>query len=184
MCHKHIMTELNELKRPSRKERNFLSHFCILLFFVRKDYLPQSKYLCLHGQQNSCSQFLQLTHSILSSSLVVCRLFSQHSQHFVSESSAVSRLLISVFFFGGGGFFLCSFWPSRPQVLGLLTLSISALCIFRFFSILLASSVIKRELFFQWNVFSVFRYWTDFQMSGGSSFFGGSVRRKYSTHST
>jgi hypothetical protein len=53
--------------------------------------LSQSKHLSLYGEQNSCSQFMQFTHSIQSSSLVV----SQHAQHFVSESSDVSWLWIS-----------------------------------------------------------------------------------------
>ena len=148
MCPKHIMAELNELKSPSRNERNFLRLFCILLFFFRTGYPPQSKHLCLHEQQNSCSQCLQLTHSILSSSLVVCRLFSQYSQHFVSESSDVSWLWISVFTDN----FLCIFWPSRPHVLGAVdTFDFSALWIFRFCSVLLPSSVIKKGSFYFFN---------------------------------
>ena len=65
MYHKYKIIEPNDLKRLSCNELNFLYRFLHLTVFCRRKYLPLSRYLSVYGEQKSCSQHLQSTHSIL-----------------------------------------------------------------------------------------------------------------------
>jgi hypothetical protein len=61
-------------------------------------------------------------------------------------------------------------------------LTLFPLCFFRFSSILLASSVIKKRILFSnWIFCRDFWFWTDLlQKWGSSNFFKGSFRRQFS----
>ena len=110
-------------------------------------------------EQNPCSQFLQLTLSIQSSSLVTCTYLSRHSQHFFSEFSYVSLLQISFLTYSSAfsDLVVLKCWGYLHFRL-LCYLTLFSVCFFSFSWILLASSVIKERelLFFQLNVFAIF----------------------------
>ena len=63
--HKYKIIEPRELKCLSCNELNFLYYFLHLTVFCRRNFLPQSKYFSVYEEQKSCSQHLQITHSIL-----------------------------------------------------------------------------------------------------------------------
>ena len=160
---------------------------CCLYFAVTFYSSRGMVFVC--GEQNSCSQFLQLTHWSRSPSWGVCTQYSQQSQYFVSESLSVSWFLISVYI----DFFFCILRPCRSDVLGLFTLSISLLSDFisslllSFFLDIICFFSDKKEsrYFFNWIFSRYFRYRTYLRRnSGGSNFPRGMIRRKYSTHST
>ena len=144
--------------------------FCNLLLFSRSSFLPQSTHFSWYGEQNSCSQ---------SSYFSGCKYYVQQSMSFVSQSSDVSWLWISVFI----DVFFWILWAFRPELFWLLTLLISLF--FDFISSLLLSLFLniisffsdKKESFvFEFNIFSGFSVldW------GGSNFFNGSFRRQFS----
>jgi hypothetical protein len=122
--HKYTIFEPNKLKSLSCNKRNFLDPFPRFLFFSRSNFLPQFTHLLFYEEYNSCSQCLQLTQSIQSSSFIDHE-FSHNSRYFFSEYSSVSCLWISVFI---GLFYFWIFWLCRPEVL-FFTFDFSVLCI-------------------------------------------------------
>ena len=140
-------------------------------------------HLSLYVKQNSCSQVLQLTHSIQPSSLIVCTLFSQHY--------AISFQNLQLFLDYEYLFLMTSLsefsdlvdlkYGGYLHISCLCSLTILPLRFFCFSSRLLDSSVIKRGFLFFSCVFSrYFRHWTDllqklecvissWEVSGGST---------------
>ena len=119
-------------------------------------YRSRRIYLCLKNETRASSFWSSHIRTRHLHSLFACS-FSQHSQHFISETSAVSSLWKLVFI----DFLLRIFWPSKPEVLGLFTLSISPL--FDFITSLLLTRFLDTKTlfrdkiescyFFQLNIF-------------------------------
>jgi hypothetical protein len=61
--HQYTIFEPNEIKSVSCSQRNIL-HLDV--------FVSPSTHLSLYGEQNSCGQFLQLTHPIQPTSSAVC----------------------------------------------------------------------------------------------------------------
>jgi hypothetical protein len=86
----------------------------------------------------------------------------------------------------------CIFWPCRPEILGLFTLSISLLfeCISTWYLSHFLGNISyfcdkNKFKFFQLNISRYFRYSTDnLQKPGEINSFSGSVRMKYNTQTT
>jgi hypothetical protein len=134
----------NEIKRLSNNEPSFLHTVLYLVVFLSVTF-NRSRHICLYVEQTSCSHFLQLRHSIQSSSLVLLwAVFPALTAfHFIIFSFPLTK---NIHFYWLLFCFL--FWPCRPEIFRLFTLSIPCsltlypFCFFHFSSILLASSVI------------------------------------------
>jgi len=103
--------------------------------------------LCLYVKQNSRSQFLQLTHSTQSSSLIICTLFSQH--HAICfqnlQLSLDYEYLFPITYLSAFSDLVDLKYWGYLHISCLCSLALLPLRFFCFSSRLLASSVIKRE---------------------------------------